>query len=128
MGFEPVGIILSENRILIDLIVFLILVLPVILYFTLQESSSRQASWGKRKVDKYLNTIVEVGLQDDSLSQEEHFSRFIKSMGFAINNAEMDNEAFYNQIEFFIQLLDEDPTFLVVDWKMKLATPLQFIE
>ena len=29
-------------------------------------------------------------------------------MGFAINNAEMDNEAFYNQIEFFIQLLDEE--------------------
>lgn len=59
------------------------------------------------QVDKYLSTIVEVGLQDDSLSQEEHFTQFIKSMGFAINNAEMDNEAFYNQIEFFIQLLDE---------------------
>jgi len=59
------------------------------------------------QVNKYLSTIVEVGLQDDSLSQEEHFTQFIKSMGFAINNAEMDNEAFYNQIEFFIQLLDE---------------------
>lgn len=59
------------------------------------------------QVDKYLNSIVEVGLQDDTLSQEEHFSQFIKSMGFAINNAEMDNEAFYNQIEFFIQLLQE---------------------
>ena len=59
------------------------------------------------QVDKYLSTIVEVGLQDDSLSQEEHFTQFMKSMGFAINNAEMDNEAFYNQIEFFIQLLDE---------------------
>lgn len=59
------------------------------------------------QVDKYLSTIVEVGLQDDSLSQEEHFTQFIKSMGFAINNAEMDNEAFYNQIEFFVQLLDE---------------------
>ncbi len=59
------------------------------------------------QVDKYLSTIVEVGLQDDSLSQEEHFAQFIKSMGLAINNAEMDNEAFYNQIEFFITLLDE---------------------
>src|SRR5690554_1535268 len=59
------------------------------------------------QVDKYLSTIVEIGLQDDSLSQEEHFTQFMKSMGFAINNAEMDNEAFYNQIEFFIQLLDE---------------------
>lgn len=59
------------------------------------------------QVDKYLSSIVEIGLQDDSLSQEEHFTQFMKSMGFAINNAEMDNEAFYNQIEFFIQLLDE---------------------
>ena len=32
-----------------DLLAFVILVLPVILYFTLQESSSRQATWGKRK-------------------------------------------------------------------------------
>ena len=60
------------------------------------------------QVDKYLSTIVEIGLQDDSLSQEEHFSQFIKSMGFAINNAEMDNEEFYNQLEFFIHLLEED--------------------
>ncbi len=59
------------------------------------------------QVDKYLSSIVEVGLQDDSLSQEEHFSQFIKSMGFAINNAEMDNEEFYNQLEFFIHLLEE---------------------
>lgn len=59
------------------------------------------------QVDKYLSSIVEVGLQDDSLSQEEHFTQFIKSMGFAINNAEMDNEEFYNQLAFFIQLLEE---------------------
>ena len=59
------------------------------------------------QVDKYLSSIVEVGLQDDSLSQEEHFTQFIKSLGFAINNAEMDNEAFFTQITFFIQLLEE---------------------
>ena len=60
------------------------------------------------QVDKYLSNIVEVGLKDESLSQEEHFSQFMKSMGYAINNAEMDNEVFFNQIEFFIQLLEED--------------------
>jgi uncharacterized RDD family membrane protein YckC len=38
-----------ENPLVGDLIAFLILVLPVILYFTLQESSSRQSTWGKRK-------------------------------------------------------------------------------
>ncbi|MGZ0014821.1 helicase-related protein [Yeosuana sp. AK3] len=59
------------------------------------------------QVDKYLSTIVEVGLKDDTLSREEYFTQFMKSMGYAINNAEMDNEAFYNQIAFFIELLDE---------------------
>jgi uncharacterized RDD family membrane protein YckC len=38
-----------DNPLLADLLAFLILVLPVILYFTFQESSSRQATWGKRE-------------------------------------------------------------------------------
>ena len=38
-----------DSPIVRDLAAFLVLVLPVILYFTLQESSSRQATWGKRK-------------------------------------------------------------------------------
>jgi uncharacterized RDD family membrane protein YckC len=38
-----------ENPLVGDLIAFITLVLPVILYFTLQESSSRRATWGKRK-------------------------------------------------------------------------------
>ncbi|PZX92787.1 helicase [Flavobacterium aquariorum] len=59
------------------------------------------------QVDKYLSNIVEVGVKDDSLSQEEYFTQFMKSMGYAINNADMDNEAFYNQIAFFIQLLED---------------------
>lgn len=59
------------------------------------------------QVDKYLSNIVEVGVKDDSLSQEEHFTQFMKSMGYAINNAEMDNEEFYNQMAFFIHLLEE---------------------
>ncbi|HTG92505.1 MAG TPA: RDD family protein, partial [Pyrinomonadaceae bacterium] len=33
-----------------DLLAFLVLILPVILYFALQESSQRQATWGKRRV------------------------------------------------------------------------------
>ncbi len=33
-----------------DLFAFLILILPVILYFALQEGSQRQATWGKHKV------------------------------------------------------------------------------
>ncbi len=60
------------------------------------------------QVDKYLTGIVEVENKDDSLSREEHFTRFIKSLGYAINNADMDNEEFYNQIEFFIKLLEDE--------------------
>ncbi len=59
------------------------------------------------QVDKYLSSIVEIGLQDESLSNEEHFTQFIKSLDFAINNAEMDNEEFFNQITFFIDLLEK---------------------
>lgn len=60
------------------------------------------------QVDKYLSGIVEVENKDDSLSREEHFTQFIKSLGYAINNAEMDNEEFYNQVEFFIKLLEDE--------------------
>ena len=59
------------------------------------------------QVDKRLSSIVEIGLHDESLSNEEQFSQFMKSMGNAINNAEMDNEEFYNQLEFFVQLLQD---------------------
>jgi len=60
------------------------------------------------QVDKYLSGVIEVGNKDDSLSSEEHFSQFIKSLGYAINNADMDNEEFYNQVEFFIKLLEDE--------------------
>jgi superfamily II DNA or RNA helicase len=60
------------------------------------------------QVDRYLSDIIEVGNKDDSLSVEEHFTQFVKSLGNAINNAEMDNEEFYSQIEFFIKLLDDN--------------------
>lgn len=38
-----------ENPFVADLMAFVTLILPVILYFTLQESSPKQATWGKRK-------------------------------------------------------------------------------
>ena len=60
------------------------------------------------QVDKYLSNIFEIENKDKSLSSEEHFALFIKSLGNAINNEEMDNEEFYNQIEFFINLLEND--------------------
>jgi uncharacterized RDD family membrane protein YckC len=48
-GLLGFSLIWPENPILADLMAFLTLVLPVALYFTLTESSPRQATWGKRK-------------------------------------------------------------------------------
>ena len=53
-----------------DAIAFLTLILPVILYFTLQESSSRQATWGKRKVG-----IRVVNASGGRLSKKQAFVR-----------------------------------------------------
>ncbi|MGM0498571.1 MAG: SNF2-related protein, partial [Bacteroidota bacterium] len=59
------------------------------------------------QVDKVLNSVVEHGKQEESLSQEDIFQQFLMSMGKAINNEELDNEAFYNQVSFFLELLEK---------------------
>jgi uncharacterized RDD family membrane protein YckC len=41
---------LLASPLAMDVLAFTALVLPVILYFTLQEGSSRQATWGKRRI------------------------------------------------------------------------------
>lgn len=48
-GFLGLSLRWPENPNLANLMAFITLVLPVVLYFTLQESSSKQATWGKRK-------------------------------------------------------------------------------
>ena len=50
------------NPVFSDLLTFVTLVLPVILYFTLQESSPRQATWGKRKVGLRVATATGASL------------------------------------------------------------------
>ena len=60
------------------------------------------------QVDKYFNNAIEHAVGDQNLSNEEYFSRFMSSLGYAINNSEMDNEVFFNQVEFFVRLLEED--------------------
>src|SRR5688500_16624652 len=46
---QPIVTVLT-TPLVADGLTFLIVVLPVILYFTLQESSLAQATWGKRKL------------------------------------------------------------------------------
>jgi uncharacterized RDD family membrane protein YckC len=61
---------LPENPLLGDLIAFLSLVLPVFLYFTLQESSSRAATWGKRRAGLQV-----VASRQESLARWRAFVR-----------------------------------------------------
>lgn len=59
------------------------------------------------QIDKLLNkVIVEHGHQEEGLSQDEIFQRFMTSLGFAINNDEMDTEEFYNQVGFFLEMIE----------------------
>jgi uncharacterized RDD family membrane protein YckC len=53
-----------------DLFAFLVLILPVILYFALQEGSQRRATWGKRKVG-----ITVVNSQGQKLSWRQALIR-----------------------------------------------------
>jgi uncharacterized RDD family membrane protein YckC len=53
-----------------DAVAFLTLILPVMLYFSLQESSPRQATWGKRKVG-----IVVASLAGERLTRERALLR-----------------------------------------------------
>jgi superfamily II DNA or RNA helicase len=59
------------------------------------------------QVDKMLSKVVEHDVQDVEMSQDDQFSRFMTSMGMAVNNNEMDTEAFYNQVVFFLEMLEE---------------------
>lgn len=56
-GFMGLSLHWPENPFLADLMAFITLILPVILYFTLQECSPKQATWGKKKVGiRVVNT------------------------------------------------------------------------
>lgn len=58
------------------------------------------------QVDKLLSQIVEHSEQEKGLSEDEQFARFMTSMGFAINSEQMDNEEFYNQVSFFLEMIE----------------------
>jgi uncharacterized RDD family membrane protein YckC len=59
-----------ENPLLADLMAFVTLILPVILYFALQESSPKQATWGKRKAG-----IRVVNTNGETLTRTQAFVR-----------------------------------------------------
>lgn len=61
------------------------------------------------QVDKLLGKmVIEHGNQDEGMSSDEYFNQFTSSLGYAINNEEMDTEEFYNQVEFFLTMLESE--------------------
>lgn len=63
---------LVMSPLVLDAIAFLTAVLPVILYFAVQESSSAQATWGKRKVG-----LKVVNRHGERLSKRQAFVRAV---------------------------------------------------
>ncbi len=79
-GFFGLPLRWPENPLLADLMAFITLIFPVILYFALQESSPRQATWGKRKAG-----ILVVNANGRTLTKGQAFVRsFVKFLPWQI--------------------------------------------
>jgi uncharacterized RDD family membrane protein YckC len=57
INFLSGGLALLTSPIAMNVVAFVVLVLPVILYFALQESSPQQATWGKRRAKIRVTTV-----------------------------------------------------------------------
>ena len=60
------------------------------------------------EVGKHLNGIFEHDVQELNLSHDEQFNAFMTSMGFAVNNEQQDTKEFYEQVHFFLEMLQEE--------------------
>jgi len=56
-------------------------------------------------VDKSLNRVFEVSKDGDSLSNDELADRFFASLHIALNDENLDNQEFYEQVSYFLELL-----------------------
>lgn len=60
------------------------------------------------QVFQYAGNVVEYADNlEESFSNDETFQNYLISLGFALNNEEMDTEEFYNQVGFFVQMISE---------------------
>ncbi len=60
------------------------------------------------EVDKTLRGIFELTEDNSGLSNEEMLNNYFRSLNIALNNEDLDVEQFYNQVEFFIELIEKD--------------------
>lgn len=58
------------------------------------------------QVCQHLHKALEFADDEEQLSGDEQFQNFITSLGYALNNEEMDSEELYTQVEFFLQMID----------------------
>lgn len=59
------------------------------------------------QIDKLMSRMaVEHGHLEPGLSQDDIFQHFMNSLGLAINSEELDTEEFYNQVGFFLEMLE----------------------
>ncbi|MCK4326118.1 DEAD/DEAH box helicase family protein, partial [bacterium] len=59
-------------------------------------------------VDKTNKGILELSEPDNQLSDDERIYKFLQSVKKSINTEEFDTKEFYEQVEFFIDLIKED--------------------
>src|SRR5215207_3278341 len=57
------------------------------------------------EVNKSLNHVFEVSKDGDSLSNDELADRFFESLHIALNDENLDNQEFYEQVSYFLELL-----------------------
>lgn len=57
-------------------------------------------------VDKSLNRVFEVSKEGDSISNDELADRFFESLHIALNDENLDNQEFYEQVSYFLELLE----------------------
>ena len=60
------------------------------------------------EVDKTLRGIFELVEDNSELSNEEILNNYFRSLNIALNNEDLDVEQFYNQVEFFNELIEQD--------------------
>jgi superfamily II DNA or RNA helicase len=60
------------------------------------------------QVDKLVyDNLVEYGYQEERTSDEDRFNAFMSSLSKALNTDNVDTEEFYNQVFFFLQMIEQ---------------------
>jgi len=60
------------------------------------------------EVDRKLGKIFEIASTEESNSREDTADHFFASLSNALNNDLLDNESFYEQVDFFLELLESN--------------------